>query len=474
MRRSTYTSNSGGRILGISVLVCLFVTSLGWSFWLRGQAILRGDLRDRLLSTASIAAAMVDPKDVAAFRSPEDMETAAFRRLVEALRHIRGSVRHIHFAYIMRRTNDPMLLEFVADADALGTPAELDLNANGIVDPEEEGSHPGELYDISQMPALQSDAFEHPTVDPAFTEDQWGILLSGYAPIRDANGKTIAVLGIDMNADEFVALSQRILSPFALLLLLLAGLGIASLIQWDAVKRRMAAAAFIEEERSGLLQLTLHRLGTPLTIFKWSLENLADCIQGKQCPAKDVEAHILQMRAGIRSMDEITKQMLEAERVEGGSLQNDPKPTPICPIIEEVIRESAADLATRKQHVSITACADETARVDPKILHGILRELIQNASVYSPKGATITVSSTKKGGNIVCSVADAGCGIPASERHRIFQKFGRASNAHLRYPNGAGLGLYITRTIVEHAGGRIWMESNENKGTTVTFTVPSV
>lgn len=457
----------------ISVLVCVFVTGLGWTFWLRGLTILREDLRDRLQSTARIAAELIDPEDVEAIHSPKDMDSAAFRRLVTALKDIRTSAKHIHFAYIMRQTEDPMLLEFVADADALGTLDELDLNRNRVVDADEEGSHPGELYDISAMPALQGKAFEQPTVDAGFTNDQWGILLSGYAPIRNENGEVVAVLGLDMSAEEFIGLSQRIFSPFALLLVILASLAIAGLIQWDVVKRRMATSAFIADERSGLLQLTLHRLGTPLTIFKWSLEGLADCAQGNTCPVEDVEHYIRQMRTGIQSMDGIIKQLLEVERVEGGDMRNDPQPTHVCPIIEEITKELSVDLAARKQRVSITSCANETAKVDPDILREILREILHNASLYSPDGAVIIVSSAKRRGFLVLSVSDTGCGIPAAERHRIFQKFGRASNAHLFDPNGAGLGLYIARNVVERAGGNIWMESEEGKGTTVTFTVPA-
>lgn len=473
MSEQTPTQSGGNRIWWISVLVCVFVTGLGWYFWVRGQAILQTDLRDRLQSTASIAAELIDANDVEAVRSPEDMDTVAFTRLVTALKDIRRSAKHIHFAYIMRRTDDPMLLEFVADADALGTLEELDLNQNGVVDADEEGSHPGELYDISDMPMLQSQAFVRPTVDRDFTEDQWGILLSGYAPIRNDRGDVVAILGIDMEAGEFIGLSQRIFSPFALLLVVLAGLAIAGLIQWEGMKRRMATNAFIEEERSGLLRLTLHRLGTPLTIFKWSLESLADCAQGKTCPAEDVENHIRQMRTGIQSMDSIIKQLLEVERVEGGEMRNDPKPTHVCPIVEEILKELEADLAARKQRISLVSCANETANVDPEILKEMLREILHNACIYSPDGGLITVSSVKKRNSIEISIADTGCGIPASEQHRVFEKFGRASNAHLYDPNGAGLGLYIARNVIETAGGKIWIESEEGKGTTVTFAVPA-
>src|SRR3990167_2440161 len=125
---------------------------------------------------------------------------------------------------------------------------------------------------------------------------------------------------------EFISLSQRIFSPFALLLVVLAGLGVTGLIRWNGVKRRMIADAFLTAERSGLLQLTLHRLGTPLTIFKWSLESLGDCAVGKDCPIEEVHDHIRQMQQGIGSMEGIIKQLLEVEKVEDGMVTNNPQP----------------------------------------------------------------------------------------------------------------------------------------------------
>jgi signal transduction histidine kinase len=351
---------------------------------------------------------------------------------------------------------------------------ELDINHNGIIESDEEGSHPGELYDIAGMPKLQGEAFEQATVDTAFTSDQWGILISGYAPIRDTAGNTVAVLGIDMAADDFIGLSQRIFSPFALLLVALAGLFIAGLIQWDAVKRRSEANVMINKERSGLLQLALHRLGTPLTIFKWSLEILADCASGKACPIEDVDNHIRQMRTGIASMDDVLHQLLEVEQVEGGGVRNNPSPTPIRAAIAGVIEDLQNTWEPKGQGILIDRSCDTTVNIDPNIFKGVLREILHNACTFSPNDASVRVSAQCKRGEMIVSVTDIGCGVPSAECHRIFQKFARGSNAHLCHPNGAGLGLYIARQVVEHAGGEIWMESEEGKGTTVSFMLPTV
>ena len=465
--------SGSARIAALAMGVCALVVGLGWTFWIRGQAILRSDLRDHLRTTATIASRLIDPEDVRTIGGAGDMSDPAFVTLVHTLQGIRKADPHIRFAYVMRRTQDPALLEFVADADALSTTEELDLNGNGTVDPSEEGSHPGELYDITEVPKLQGEAFLRPTVDDEFTRDQWGVLISGYAPILDARGKTIAIIGIDMSADEFVALSQRIFSPLALLLVALAGLLIAGLIQWEVLRRQREADTLINKERSGLLQLALHRLGTPLTIFKWSLEILAECNAGKSCPTEDVETHIRQMQTGIKSMDDVLHQLLEVEQAEGGGVRNIPEPTHVRSALASVVEELQSTWESRGQGIVIDPCSDCTVRVDPNILKGIVRELLHNACTFSQDDAVIHVRAVCKRDEVVISVIDTGRGVPGAERHRIFQKFGRGSNAHLSHPNGSGLGLYIARQVVEHAGGRIWMDSEEGKGTTVTFTLPS-
>jgi two-component system, sensor histidine kinase len=435
--------------------------------------ILQQELREGLRTSAAIAAETIDPRDVTAIRGAQDLWSPAQKRLFASLQTIRARIPNVRYAYIMRRTDDPLKLAFVADADALSAPEELDRNRNGIIEPDEEGSHPGDLYDITDIPALHAEAFEHPTVDEGYTVDQWGTLVSGYAPIRDSAGRTIAVLGIDMVADDFIALSERIFSPLAFVLVILAGLAIAALILWESARRRMAVNLQMEAERSSLLQLTLHRIGTPLTIFKWSLEMLADCMTGQSCSAEDVQNHIDRMRVGIHRMDDTVRMLLEAERVELGSVSYSPQPTPLRSLLAEVELDVANDLLDRTQHLTILPTCECTITVDPQLLRGILREIIENASVYSPDGATITVEARCTPHHVEFSIQDQGCGIPTADRQRIFQKFGRARNAHLCHPNGAGLGLYIAHGIIERAGGTITLESEEDKGTTVRFSLPT-
>ena len=112
------------------------------------------------------------------------------------------------------------------------------------------------------------------------------------------------------------------------------------------------------------------------------------------------------------------------------------------------------------------------ALVDPEKIGVVVQNLIDNALHYTPKGGEVTVSVSHDIKELLVQVKDTGLGIPKGEQARIFEKFFRASNIKNVYTEGSGLGLYITRHIVEIHGGKIWFESTEGKGATFIFTLP--
>ncbi len=110
---------------------------------------------------------------------------------------------------------------------------------------------------------------------------------------------------------------------------------------------------------------------------------------------------------------------------------------------------------------------------DERRLGQALNNLMSNAIKYSPDGGTITLSGAVHPQHVTVSVRDSGIGIPEHEQHRIFQKFARLDNALSRKTEGTGLGLYLTKAIVEAHNGRIWFANNpDGPGTTFTFSLP--
>jgi two-component system phosphate regulon sensor histidine kinase PhoR len=101
-----------------------------------------------------------------------------------------------------------------------------------------------------------------------------------------------------------------------------------------------------------------------------------------------------------------------------------------------------------------------------------MSNLLSNAIKYSPEGGRIVVSGRQTDDYVYIAVTDQGIGIPARERDRIFDRFYRVESALSRRTQGAGLGLYLVKSVVEAHGGRIWVESNPGRGSTFVFTLP--
>jgi signal transduction histidine kinase len=366
----------------------------------------------------------------------------------------------------MRKTKEPSVLAFVADADLALTTEQLDENNNGIIEPNEEVPLPGALYDGEVIPTLTQDAFLHPVTDSNITIDQWGSTISGYAPILNKTGQAVAVLGIDMDATEYINLSESIFSPVGLLLVLLAGVSVGGSILLFLWKRRLEALERLEIERSGLLRLAFHQLGGPLTIINWSLEELQE--EGPRSLHRTID----NIQEGVKRLGKILRTLKEADLVHTGHIEYHPESVSLTSILQKVATDAADQLAARSQNIQLALAGDITTNLDPKLIAGVVQELLTNAVDFSPDGATIVIRSRKILGRAEFEIEDHGCGIPRRDLERLFNEFTRGSNANRYKADGNGLGLYIVRGIIRRAGGTVSIQSMEGHGTTVTVRLP--
>jgi len=109
---------------------------------------------------------------------------------------------------------------------------------------------------------------------------------------------------------------------------------------------------------------------------------------------------------------------------------------------------------------------------DPFEIHQVIQRIIANAVIYRKGKGNIEITLEQKKGKLLFICKDNGIGIPKKDFEKVFTKFYRSERAVIIDSSGAGLSLFISKTVIELSNGKIWFESEENKGTTFYFTLP--
>ena len=106
------------------------------------------------------------------------------------------------------------------------------------------------------------------------------------------------------------------------------------------------------------------------------------------------------------------------------------------------------------------------------MIEQVISNFLSNAIKYSNKGSRITIKSERTGGNIQVSVTDEGIGIKPKDQEKLFQRFYRVENKRMKNISGFGIGLYLASEIIQRHKGKVWVESEEDEGSTFYFSLP--
>jgi signal transduction histidine kinase len=229
----------------------------------------------------------------------------------------------------------------------------------------------------------------------------------------------------------------------------------------------------LDEMKSVFVSVAAHELRTPLTPVKGYIEVLLD---GDVGPVSDEQREYLRIVQGsVERLLKTTNNLLDVTRIEAGRVELVLQPTDLAALVETVAAEFISQLEARAQRLMLHAPPDlPPALCDEARTAQIIGNLLSNASKYTAQGGLIAVSLglAEAEGFLQLSVMDDGVGIPAEDQPKLFDRFFRAKSAILTGVGGAGLGLHITRSLVELHGGRIWFESAPDKGSTFHVTFP--
>jgi PAS domain S-box-containing protein len=226
----------------------------------------------------------------------------------------------------------------------------------------------------------------------------------------------------------------------------------------------------VDKLKSQLLSTVSHELRTPLTSIRGQTSTLLDYAD-QIGPEERAEALRIIDHEAAR-LDELIGHVLDMSRLESGTLHVEPVATDLRPVLAEAVELMTAQAP--EHHLALNMLDKlPLAQADPRRVMQIVRNLIDNAIKFSRPGTTVTVTAIQQDKQIIVSVQDQGAGISREHWPRIFDRFYRIEHGSIRAA-GVGLGLAISKGLVEAMGGQIIVDSRVGQGSTFSFTLRAV
>lgn len=234
----------------------------------------------------------------------------------------------------------------------------------------------------------------------------------------------------------------------------------------------MTREKMIERMKTEFVSLSAHQLRTPLSAIKWTLSMLLDEDLGKI--TKEQRGFIEKTYSSNERMISLINDLLNVTRIEEGRYLYKVVPSDIESIVKSVIKLSKEEIEKRKIKVEFEKPKEKLpqVRIDAEKIQLSFQNIFDNAIRYNRIGGRVTVSLKCGKKEIEVAIKDTGMGVPKDQQERVFSRFFRAANVMRKDTEGTGLGLFIAKNIIEAHGGKIWFESEENKGSTFYFTLP--
>ncbi len=258
------------------------------------------------------------------------------------------------------------------------------------------------------------------------------------------------------NLSERLVLLQTFMGTIAVTTLILAAV--------------MAERRSLEQRKDEFISIASHELRTPLTSLKGYTQLLQMKFAGQD--NQDLQRTLSRMAAQIEQLSGLIADLLDLSKMQLEGLAFVEKTFDMDALVGEVVE---ALQQTGAQHqISIEGSVQREIVGDRERLGQVLSNLLTNAMKYSPRATRIVVRLIPTPDTLTVGVQDFGMGIPKAQQEKVFERFYRVNPDEGRTAPGLGIGLYIARQIIEHHGGKMWVESVEGQGSTFFFSLPPV
>ena len=416
----------------------LVVAGLIFAFFLANRIV--GPLRELTAAAAKIAGGDLDAKASVDSRDEVGILAAGFNRMAERIRQLRRS--DLGKLVIAQQTTEAAidsLYDPVIVTDDQGGVTKLNPAAEEIFGSESEnaGKHIEEIARDSRIAVAVSEA------------------LSSQRPVAGEGAASVLPLDVDGTERAFRLRTTPMRDDEGRLL------GAVTLLE-DITHLRE-----IDRVKSEFIATASHELRTPLTSVQMSVHLL---LEGAVGALTDKQRTVLQAcREDCERLEKLMRDLLDLSRIEAG----ESAPNCLAVRIGDLIHAATGPLRGRAEARRISLVADIPADIPPVLadrpqIERVITNLVTNALRYTDVGGSIRIQVAQREGHVAVSVRDSGRGIPSEYLPHIFDKFAQVPGAP---PGGAGLGLAISKRIVEAHGGQIVVKSLVGHGTTFTFTL---
>lgn len=242
-------------------------------------------------------------------------------------------------------------------------------------------------------------------------------------------------------------------------------------IRYLKVVRDVSREQAIAKSKSEFISVAAHQLRTPLSAIKWVLKLMLDQDAG---PISEEQRDLL--KKGYDSnerMIELVTDMLDIARIEEGKFGFEFHHVNLIPLIDKAIE--AFSMKAKEKNITLIFEKPEkdfSLKMDSARIELVLQNLVDNALKYTQNNGTITITVEQIGMYVRVGVRDSGIGVPKEQMGKLFTRFFRGANAVKLQTEGSGLGLFLVRNIIARHGGSVAVETEENKGSTFSFTLP--
>jgi two-component system phosphate regulon sensor histidine kinase PhoR len=273
--------------------------------------------------------------------------------------------------------------------------------------------------------------------------------------IRAAIGGTIGTLELSVGRDRTLSMRARTDGD--------AGAWIALEDVTELRRLQRIRAEFIDN--------LSHELRTPLSTVRLLAELLATDLERVDVPPK-VRERVAKIDVETGHLVQMVTELLDLARMEQAQVEPVIADVPVDRLLTGVAERLTTFADRQGVLIHVEPDGVRSIRGDEERLGQLLVNLLHNAVKFSPQGSEVTLQAEHRDHEVVLSVRDQGIGIPRADLDRVFERFYKVDKARVRELGGTGLGLSIARHIAEAHGGRIWVESEEGRGSTFSVAIP--